>query len=342
MLPGAREKENVMSWEHIGDAEMTSLVHSCIGRHDDYAVQRANGQYVRVRRGLTYGVLRLHLAGEQTIGSYVINEQGLCRFAVFDCDTVGGLVDLVELSERLADEGIPSYPEASRRGGHLWVFLASLVAPAQLRRWLLPYCPVGMEFYPKQDTGSQEHPGSLVRVPLGVHRLTGQRYPFVRLVFSPRRQLVPVMATMREGLAWLSTVERAIVPSDYQVPVVADQATAAHPQKKYPAKKEIGGSPCSSSATIRDWCAQQDPVELIGRYVGLDRQGMGCCPFGSHHAGGVDRRPSLKVYEPVIPGGYSWYCHTWGKGGSVFDFLLWYYGWETRELWQRIRAGEQF
>src|SRR5215467_310985 len=149
----------------------------CVGRRDDYAVQRASGRYVRVGRALTPDMVCAHLAGWHTIGTYVIDERGACRFAVLDADSEDGLSLLAQVQARLAAAGIPSSLEASRRGAHLWVFLAHAVPASVLRRWLLPYVPAGIECYPKQDQASGY--GSLIRLPLGVHRRTSHRYPFV-------------------------------------------------------------------------------------------------------------------------------------------------------------------
>src|SRR5947209_6660005 len=163
----------------VSDEEVRVLVQACIGRRDDYAVQREDGRYLRVRLPLELEDVRRHLLGVETMGTYVIDEAVCCRFAVFDADSLEGLVQLLGVQRRLASDGVASALEGSRRGGHLWVFFASPVAAALVRRWLLPYCPSGVEFYPKQDTASYEHPGSLVRVPLGVHRRSGRRYPFL-------------------------------------------------------------------------------------------------------------------------------------------------------------------
>lgn len=90
---------------------------------------------------------------------------------------------------------------------------------------------------------------------------------------------------------------------------------------------------------IQARCAQQNAVEVIGWYVRLDRNGLGCCPFGEHHSDGKDSHPSLWVYEPKHPDVCCWYCHTWQRGGSVFDFLRLYHGLEARDLWQRLKEG---
>ena len=73
-----------------------------------------------------------------------MNEQGLCRYAVFDADGDDGLDVLLHVQTGLANDGVPSYLEASRRGGHLWVLLDGMYPASEVRRWLLPYCPMGI------------------------------------------------------------------------------------------------------------------------------------------------------------------------------------------------------
>src|SRR6266567_648181 len=307
------------------------LARLCVGRRTDYALQRADGRYTRQFQPLSWEVLRLHLAGVHTIGSYVIDERGRCRFAVFDADTDAGLLQLLDVQASLQRSGMVSYLEGSRRGGHLWVFLAEAVAPAQLRRWLLPSCPPGVEFYPKQDQANWQHPGSLVRVPLGVHQVSGQRYPFVSLVEG---RLEPVARSLSAVLAWLAMVER--VP----VPVLGTwedlMAVRVLPPTQNTLQKRLPVEVAGRTLTIREWCLQQDAVEVIGRYVTLDDKGMGCCPFGWHHRDGRDRHASLWVYRPRGTDLCCWYCHAWQRGGSLFDFLRYYYGLDARALWHHI------
>ncbi|HJT56421.1 MAG TPA: hypothetical protein VJ761_08000 [Ktedonobacteraceae bacterium] len=313
--------------------QMTPLVYACIGRRDDYAIQRENGLYRRVGQPLTFDLLRKHLVGDLTLGTYVIDERGRCRFAVFDADSEDGVAVLLALQGRLRADGVSSYLEASRRGAHLWVFLARAAPAWVVRGWLLPYRPAGVEFYPKQDTASHERPGSLVRVPLGVHRRSGRRYPFVE---QQDGRLVPVARSVSASLSWLATVERVAIPATARVAATGPQA-----HKKYPSKT-VSMQPVRETLTIRDWCLAHNPLVVIGRFVVLDSRGMGCCPFGWHHRAGRDRHPSLWVYVPHEGDLMCWYCHTWQQGGSLFDFLRLYSGLDARELWRRIRAGEQF
>src|SRR2546428_4823033 len=80
---------------------LTCYARLFVGRRDDYAVQQGDGRYRRAGRPLTYTLLEEHLAGVQTLGTYVIDEQGTCRFAVLDADTPDGRTVLVGVQERL-------------------------------------------------------------------------------------------------------------------------------------------------------------------------------------------------------------------------------------------------
>ena len=282
-----------------------------IGRQSDYALQLPTGRYRRVGFPISLEVIEAHLTGECTIGTYLLDEQGNCFFAVFDADQEDGLRLLADLRRELATAGIPSYLEQSRRGGHLWVFLETPAPAWALRTWLLPYCPFGVEFYPKQDEAAGV--GSLIRVPLGVHQLSGRRYPFV----VPREgHLVPVASRLMEMLAALEEIERARVPQ--HLLVASFQANAqTHTSQTIPSPIRW----LSRSPTIADWCAEQDPFSTIGRYVTLDQRGMGCCPFGDHHRGGRDIHPSFQVFQPKRPGGKLLALLHWRAGRERLQFL---------------------
>ena len=325
----------------LSERHLRLLAARCIGRRNDYALQQDNGRYVRVGASVSFAALSRHIAGLETIGSYVIDEQGMCHFAVFDADSLDGLVQLLAVQRQLATDGIDSALEGSRRGGHLRVWFASQVAPDLVRRWLLPYCPAGVEFYPKRDWATWEEPGSLMRVPFGVHRLTGRRYPFLVAAGSGDR-LVPVAQSVTASLEWLATIRRVPVP-DRDGARLHDETRPAPPHP-YVARGAGGAASLvtETPASIHDWCNRQDALSIIGRYVELDQRGMGCCPFGWHHDDGKDSHPSLWVHAPRSSGAPCWYCYVWQRGGNLFDFLCLWYGLSARDLWRRILAGEQF
>ena len=91
----------------------------------------------------------------------------------------------------------------------------------------------------------------------------------------------------------------------------------------------------TTRGTIRAWCHTQDIGAVIGRFVALDRRGVGSCPFKDHHYRG-DRRPSFQVFGGTDP---HWYCYTWGRAGDLFDFLCLYYQITPQEAWRRLQDG---
>ena len=305
----------------------------CIGRWNDYALQQPDGRYRRAGHALSEQTIFLHLQGVHTLGTYVINEQGLCTFAVYDSDAHSGLADLVQVQHTLMGAGVRAYLEQSRRGAHLWVFLAEAVPPAQVRAALLPFCPAGVEFYPKQDALTPENPyGSLIRVPLGIHQRARERYHFVEVVDG---QIILCASSVIEMLSVFSVFEQVPLPA-------ARSLTPETPTHPIPFNSAPTPASAGHQMTIRDWCLSHDPLAVIGRYVALDASGTGCCPFGVHHEDGVDTHPSFYVYRPSLPDLCCWYCHTWGQGGSLFDFFRLYYGLDARDLWHRILSGAQF
>ncbi|WP_040442555.1 TOTE conflict system archaeo-eukaryotic primase domain-containing protein [Ktedonobacter racemifer] len=301
-----------------------------VGRTDDYAIQLSNGRYRRVGKPLTKSEVFDHLIGRHTCGTYVMDKEGRCRFVVIDADMEDGLARLWQIQDQLATQGIVSYVEQSRRGGHLWIFFTFPVPASQARAWLLPFCPSDMEFYPKQDEGKGY--GSLIRLPLGIHRKSKQRYPFVE---RGAAGLVTLSAPEEQRIAWLTSIQRM------EVLLVKRPAAATAMHRPTPTSFSPSNSGRSSGPSpIREWNASQDYYQLISRHVTLNEKGVGKCPFGDHHTGGEDTQDSFKVYEPGVPGGYCWYCYTWQRGGSLFDFLKYYYHLSNQELWERIQAEE--
>jgi hypothetical protein len=296
-----------------------------VGRLSDHSIQLENGLYARVGQPLTPARLAAHLRGDVSLATYLINDQGQCTFAVIDADQDNGLEVLSEVQGRLADLGVLTHLEMSRRGGHLWVFLSRPVSPRLVRAWLLPFCPYGVEFYPKQD--QTRGYGSAIRLPFGIHRKSGRRYPFVQ---RSSRSWRPLAGSIASQVSTLASLKRVTPPPD------GSQVAGANQQKKLFSQSPPFGT---IGQSIRDWCAQQDPFVLIGRYVTLDARGMGHCPFGWHHEGSRDEHMSFKVYHPGVAGGYCWYCHAWDQGGSVFDFLRYYHNLGVRELWGEIKQG---
>src|SRR6266851_9855410 len=76
----------------VSERHLRILAARCIGRRNDYALQQDNGRYVRIGVAVTLDALSRHVAGVETMATYVIDEQESCHFAAFDADSLDGLV----------------------------------------------------------------------------------------------------------------------------------------------------------------------------------------------------------------------------------------------------------
>ncbi len=178
------------------------------GREGIYARQWAkkDGQtgYTPVHEPLTPAVIRNHLLGTYTIGTYPIRLDGTATFFALDLDIDKSALQRArgdhgyagELRETMRREG-PRLLEVLRqlglnalfensgyKGRHYWVFLAEpemadvlhlfgrLFAGSQTS--LIPP-GLHLEFFPKQARLTGKKLGNLIKLPLGIHRRTGYR-----------------------------------------------------------------------------------------------------------------------------------------------------------------------
>ena len=170
--------------------------------------------------------------------------------------------------------------------------------------------------------------GSLIRLPLGIHRRSRAWYPFVHL--TDQGLLVPVAETVSECCTWVGHhVQRVYVPDGVREALMMGEARPPRDDGERAAALAPG------RGAIAAWCRSQDIVEVIGRYVALDHRGVGSCPFKTHHYRG-DVRPSFQVFGGQDP---HWYCHTWRRAGNLFHFLCLYDGLSPQEGWERLQRG---
>ncbi len=139
---------------------------------------------------LTLDTIRRHLEGEITIGLYAINPATQCsKWVAIDADYEDSLADLLKLSFHLRQDGVESALEISRRGGHLWVYMAEPLPARDCRIYVCGLAlrlgiPVkrgrqeGIEIFPKHDALKAGRYGNAIRGPLGIHRGAAQRFWF--------------------------------------------------------------------------------------------------------------------------------------------------------------------
>jgi hypothetical protein len=162
--------------------------HPHSGRHCYYRPKdKQTGQGL----SLTLDTIRRHLEGEITIGLYAINPAThRCKWVAIDADYQDALEDLVKLGQFLKQDGVDSALEQSRRGGHLWIFMAEPVLARDCRIYVCDLAlrlgiavkqgrqREGIEVFPKHDVLKPGRYGNAIRGPLGIHRGAAQRFWF--------------------------------------------------------------------------------------------------------------------------------------------------------------------
>jgi len=140
---------------------------------------------------LTPDTIRRHLEGEITIGLYAINPATQrCKWVAIDADYPSAIGDLIKIGDRLKGDGVDFALEQSRRGGHLWTFMAEPLLARDCRLYVCDLAlrlgiPIkvhrqreGIEIFPKHDALKPGRYGNAIRGPLGIHRGAAQRFWF--------------------------------------------------------------------------------------------------------------------------------------------------------------------
>jgi hypothetical protein len=182
------------------------------GREDCFARQWADKKenrqgYVPVRRPIELQDLEDHFKGVKTYGIYLLKSDGSIKTAVMDVDLRKNLRgkgltadeksrinrELHYFIERIIElsgqAGLrPLIEFSGGKGYHFWYFFSKQVKPGKARAVLenIKKTVAGdlsafdMEVFPKQDHLSGKGFGNLVKLPLGVHRLSGKRSSFIQ------------------------------------------------------------------------------------------------------------------------------------------------------------------
>ncbi|HOI10440.1 MAG TPA: CRISPR-associated primase-polymerase type A1, partial [Myxococcota bacterium] len=191
----------------VTDADCMTFATLFAGREGVHARQWASSTgrsgYSPVREPFTAAVARGHLMGAFTVGIYPVRMDNTARFLAFDLDVAGAVRSVgTAFDKRLksvhraacllvdacAALGIPTLLEDSgHKGRHVWVLMEHPVPAAGLRRLAdkvlgqagIDDQDVSIEVFPKQSRVAAGGLGNLIKLPLGVHRLTGRRSWFL-------------------------------------------------------------------------------------------------------------------------------------------------------------------
>jgi hypothetical protein len=284
-----------------------------ISRRDCYPWQQADGSYVSVHKSLTADLLHRHLKGAITLGAYALDSASMANWICLDADDDDQWNRLLALAQQLEAQAVQPYREPSRRGGHLWLFtppLPGVFARRFARQLLTEHDVSQVELYPKQDeltTGL----GSLVRLPLGVHRKTGQVYPFIIQDGLPlgTKPNSDARTVLLEQLALLADPKRVPLPFIMRMlsHTLPDSLPRPKPTPEFQPTEQTEGIPLSERLK-----RQISVLEFVSRYVPLDDRNLGYCPFHD------DQMKSFGVH----PDQNYWHCFAGCGGGSVIDFWM--------------------
>ncbi len=328
-----------------------------------YAVQQVEGSYRWVYEDCTPQLVAAHLAGagtDITLAFSSTDVRGCSRWACLDVDVPGSLPQLLALRDALVELGLPGLVEASRRGGHLWLLLDE-PAPAVALRFaiasaLCEAAAMGVEIpayelYP--DTPAVGALGHAVRLPLGVHRKTGMRYPLfdagglpcaftaiekaAGFVLAAPRVAAGTLRARWEVIVADRTAERAERALGTEQAGAWDRgAPEPEPSMGLQVRGRVERRVGTRSAVIRWVDAHISPLELLAELAPeaeMRRAGRGSIGWCCFHD---DRAPDAATGAPGSPSfyvvedrryGWSWRCLSTNCAESVgpmrHSFRLW-------------------
>lgn len=296
-MPAVERHDN----EHDLEPLVEVLSRQFVQRWDMYPKQLPGGQYITVHAPLTRSLLAAHLRGTETLGVYLLDPESRAHFMVLDADNEPDRRRLEVVSQALSQFSCPSYLEASRRGTHLWFFFDKSLEGEAVRRFgkgLLAYFNLNaIELYPKQGRLHGDGPGSLIRLPFGIHRKSGKRYGFYT---SEGQPLAPTLSAQLLALSTPQTVpERVFVH-------YGEYAVAIPPRPVFEAMGGVGEQP---SDRIK---AAMSCYDFVSQFVPLSASGQGLCPFHDDQVASL----SINAQDNY------WHCFAGCGGGSIIDFWM--------------------
>jgi hypothetical protein len=166
---------------------------------------------------LTEETIRQHVEGKITVGLYAINPSTQrCKWVTIDADYKNAIEDLLKLQYRLTEDRVEPALEMSKRGGHLWIFLATPLLAKECRIYIHDLAlrlgvPVkgsgladGIQVFPKHDAIGAGEFGNAIRGPLGIHRGANRRFWFYGADYTLEDQIAYLnrLRKVTEGELW--------------------------------------------------------------------------------------------------------------------------------------------
>jgi len=242
--------------------------------------------------------LKAHWQGKRTLAVSVYDTQGRVRFGVIDLDISRQTLDrlsreerdvlrrklfadarnLLACAQRLGIDGV--IEDSCLKGYHLWFFFRTPLTASRVRTFLSVLCeasgrpPEGShrELFPASDTRSVDDLNSRIRLPLGVHRVTGERSRFLAPDGTP--------CSLGAGIpAAFATVTGQRLY----------EATLTLTTYRLPAKASAERSQASTDGEIKTTCTASDSVlQQVAAGCGVLRA-LECKAAQDRHLGHAER-----------------------------------------------------
>ena len=167
------------------DNEILKVIEDLFIVRNDCYPQQIDFQnvYMVVKEDFTREVIRRHLRGAITVGSFQIDPKtNKVKWICFDFD--GDLKEEFEKAKklfiRLQNKGFnPLLEFSGRRGYHIWLFVEPI--SASIAKSFAKNISEGIEpheIFPKTDKINHSGYGAQVKIPLGIHRASNKRSYF--------------------------------------------------------------------------------------------------------------------------------------------------------------------
>lgn len=223
-----------------------------IHRRDVFSEQQKSGAYFPVREPITEDDVLEHLAGHASYGTYVIRpEDQTVKYVVFDLDTHDETAQaylrsgVEQLVSSVSSWGVLDsllQESSGSKGVHVWLFLSEPLPARQVRAWVesffLPYWravqpATPIEVFPKQDAVELGGYGNLVKLPLGVHAVSGKKSAWDHV------------QGWASGIADVQPLDSSLVPVYLQPPVRPESGKAGEGEGNSRPAHGAGGAPAS-------------------------------------------------------------------------------------------------
>lgn len=195
----------------IPDEAVLKFIDLFSGREGAYARQWANEKnetgYTPVREHFSPKVAKNHLLGNYTVGIYQLRINGTVNWSAFDVDLnkkywqqiQTGEIDREKLLKLTFSTAMSIYRKLKEcsfepvieysgfKGYHIWLFFKSPLPAFQVKAFMTGILrqiefdreKLHVEIFPKQAKVKEDGLGNLVKIPLGVHKKTGEFSYFV-------------------------------------------------------------------------------------------------------------------------------------------------------------------